>query len=220
MGTIVASVVLNRSAKTLYDETNHQWTAAELLDYLNLGITATVSNKPDWFTKCELITLVAGTLQSIPAAGTQVLDVIHTEAGGAIYHYSRDKRDHGLRTWHAASQTADILHWYSDDRDPTRFFVDPPASNGAKVMCRYSATPTRLTSASDTIPLPDIAEQALWAYVVACAHLKSTKRGDPSRGNFWLTVWANSIGARAQVQALFKSEPAEDTPESGRAAAA
>lgn len=220
MGTIAASVVLNRAAKTLYDETNHQWTAAELLDYLNVGITSTIAVKPDWFTKCELISLVAGTLQSIPAAGTQVLDVIHTAAGAAIFQKDRNARDHGLRTWHAASQTTDIMHWYYDDRDPTRFFVDPPASNGAQVMCRYSATPTRLTSASDTIPLPDIAENALWQYVVGSALLKTTKRGDPAKGAAWMTMWANAIGARVQIQGMFKPEPAEDTPEAARAEAA
>ena len=63
MGTIAASVILNRASQTLIDETGGTWSPSEMLGHLNAGISATVSRKPDTSTLTEYVTLVASPVQ-------------------------------------------------------------------------------------------------------------------------------------------------------------
>lgn len=217
MGTIQCKVILDRADKTLFDETNVHWSSAELLDYLNAGITATVANKPDAYTQRGNITLVSGTVQTVPAGGTQILDVLRNAAGRAITQKDRNSIDHSNETWHAQAETASILHWCYDDRDPESFLVFPPALAATTVYGRWSARPTRIAAETDTFPLPDIYESALHFWVVGMALLRTSKRGDMNKGQAWLTLWANSIGARNQIQSMFAPLPPEDTADSRRA---
>lgn len=216
MGTIQCKVILDRADKTLFDETNVHWSASELLDYFNAGINATVANKPDAYTQRGNITLVAGTVQTVPSGGTQIIDIIRNANNRSVTQKDRNALDHSSESWHGLSQTADILHWCYDDRDPESFLVYPPAINATTVYGRWSARPTRITAETDTFPLSDIYESALHFWTVGMALMRTSKRGDMMKGQAWLTLWVNAIGARAQVQQMFAPLPPEETADSRR----
>ena len=76
---IAASVVIDKAATTLYDETNIRWTEAELLSYLNEGILAVLAYKPDAYVVDAAVALVAGSRQTIPSTGVELLDVMRNE---------------------------------------------------------------------------------------------------------------------------------------------
>jgi hypothetical protein len=219
MGTILASLVIGQVEETLLDTTNKTWPAAYHLANLNKAITNTLAVKPDAYIVSGLITLQAGTDQVLPAGGIQPVEMIRTAAGAAIYRKDRSERDKSDRNWHAAAETADIVHWYPSEFAKNRFLVDPPASAGAQIYGRYCAVPTRLTSESDTIPIDDIYETALWAATIAHALLRSTKRGDVVKSQYFASIWAQAVGASAEKQREFFPLPPEETPTAKVAAA-
>lgn len=215
MGTIAASVILNRAAKTLLDETGVVWNPAELLDYLNAGITAIVAAKPDAFTVNAPFPLVAGTKQSIPASGIQILDVIRNlgaggaTPGGVIRQAERTALDHADPQWHTATGT-EVLHFMTDRRDPRVFYVYPARTSLPwSVELLYASHPPRISAPNEILPIDDLYESPLHAYVCGYAYAKNTKRQDVGKMNGYMTMFANSIGVKSQVQFAFAPTPAD-----------
>lgn len=214
MGTLAGSVILSRAQKTLLDETGVQWGPDELIDYLAAGINWIVLVKPDAYVKHEDMALAVGDLQQGPSGCVQVLDVDSNTTGETIRQIERNDLDHSKPNWRASSNRSTVIrHFMIDRRSPQRFYVEPPAAAGASVRVLYSATPPRYTNASTPLPVDDLYENPLHWFVVGMAYLKNSKRGDMNKGNAYMTMAANAIGAKAQVQAVFNPLPSETTPD-------
>lgn len=204
MGTIAASRILNRAAKTLLDETNVQWSPTELLDYLNAGIVAICAVKTDAFIKNAVVPCVAGSLQAIPTDGFQIVQIVHNGLGNTMYQVDRKFLDHNFRTtWHSGAQVEDITNWAVDPYDPRRYWVYPAASVVASVRMVYGAAPPPLTASSDIIPIDDVHESHLYAFVLAHCYAKNSKRGDMGKMNGYLNLFNSGIGAKIEIQQLF-----------------
>ena len=216
--TLTASVVINRAQKTLLDETNIIWGAAELLDYLNAGINAIVANKPDTSVATTTFTVTnASAKQTIPADGLQLLEVTRnlSSTGTAIRQIERNHLNHSNPTWSVTTTSAnspEIQHFMFDKRNPKVFYVYPqPVSGTNTIEIVYSQVPSRLTATTNNLPLDDIYENPLHNFVVAYAYAKNAKRGDLNKANAYFTLFANSIGARAQVQFAFSPVTPDET---------
>lgn len=210
---LAASVVIDRAEKTLLDDTNVLWSAAELLDYLNAGISAIVASKPDVSVTTGNITLTASTpKQSLPAGGIQLLDIIRNAASPytAIRQVERNHLNHIDPDW-ANTTGAVVKHYSYDKRNPKVFWVYPAPSSGISIEAVYAVQPTRLTSASDTIPIDDLYENALYLFVLALAYAKNAKRGDLFKAQAYFAAFSNSIGVR-QVQYSFSPVTPNETP--------
>lgn len=206
MGTIACSRILDRAAKTLLDETGVQWAPSELLDHLNSGINWIVTNKPDEGAVNASFQLAANeTKQTIPAAGFQFLDVVRnmgangSTIGRAIYACRRTDLDHANADWHTVSAAA-IQHFMHDTRDPRVFYVYPRPTSALYVQLVYAGVPATVGTAATTLPIADIYENPLHLWIVAHAYAKNSKRGDVSKWQAYLTMAANMIGAKTQVQ--------------------
>jgi hypothetical protein len=216
---LAASVVINRAAKTLLDETNVQWGAAELLDYLNAGISAIVASKPDTSVATTTFTVTnAVAKQTIPSDGLQLLEITRnlSSTGSAIRQIDRNHLNHSVPSWSVTStstNTPEIQHFMFDKRNPRIFYIYPqPVSGTNNIEIVYSQTPTRLTLASQNIPLDDIYENPLHHFVVAYAYAKNAKRGDLTKAGAYFGLFANSIGTRMQVQSIFSPSTPAETP--------
>lgn len=208
MGTIACSVIVNRAAKTLFDETNVRWPATELLDYFNAALTWLVLNKPDAYVQIGQITLAAGPLQTLPAGGTLVMNVLEnlgangTTVGKPIRQIERNELDHNNPDW--LTQTGDsVLHWTFDKRDPKHFYVFPQPVGTWYVRALWSATPPRVTNVGDALPVDDLYETPLSYFVIGYALLKNSKSGDAAKAGSYLAMASNLIGLKMQMQAAF-----------------
>lgn len=201
MGTILASAIIDRAEKTLLDESNVQWSAAELLDYLNAGVAAVVAVKPDVYVLNAAFTMAAGAKQVVPAGGLQVLDVVrNTSSKKAIRFIDRSFLDQMDPDWQATTGS-NVLHYTSDSRDPKTFYVYPgPAGGAAQVDLVYAAVPAAITSGT-AIPLDDIYQNALYNFILAHAYAKNAKRGDTAKYDSYMQRFYNEIGTRSPVQA-------------------
>lgn len=200
--TIAASVIIDRCEKTLLDDTNVLWSAAELLDYLNAAISALVTIKPDTYVLTASFTLTNATpKQTLPAGGLQLFEVTRniSPVTTSITQSERNHLNHINNAWPATAGTP--AHFMHDERNPKLFYIYPqPASGTNTVEIVYSALPTRLTAVGDTVPVDDIYENPLYYYVLALAYAKNAKRGDNIKMNNYLTLFSSSLGLRNQVQ--------------------
>ncbi|MBA4285466.1 MAG: hypothetical protein C0434_08045 [Xanthomonadaceae bacterium] len=212
MGTIAASVILNRAAKTLLDETGVTWQPSELLDYLRAGINAVFLFKQDCSTRNVPHALAAGSKQAIPQDGTQALDVVRNlgpagaTPGAAIRQVERETLDRDDPNWHTATGPQ-VLHVTFDKRDPRTFYVYPRPPGAWSVELVYAAHPQRIESASDVLPIDDLYETPLHAYVVAYAYFKNAKRGDVAKSQAYLGMFTQMIGAKSAAQFQFAPLP-------------
>lgn len=210
-----ASVVLNRAETTLFDDTNVRWSAAELLDYLNAAISAVMINKPDAYALTSNVPLVVGSSkQEIAAAALQLVDIHRVTNGGAMRQIQRNHLDHTNQDWHTTSGVP--KHFVLDPRNVRVFWVYPVPSVATSVEMTVYSTPTRLTAASDLIPFNDLYENPLYYYTVGMAYAKNTTRGDLAKATAYFTLFANSIGAKSQVQFALSPMPPGSTEGSER----
>lgn len=203
---LAASQVIDRVAKTLLDDTNVRWSAAELLDYLNAGITTIVNLKPDVYVVSGNMTPTANSArQTIPAGGVMLFSVNRTLINGAsLRQVDMNHLDNSVVGWRGATGTPEV--WCHDPRDRKVFYLYPLPTVTTSLDISYAAVPTRLVSAASTIPLDDSYETALYFYVLALTYAKNATRGDEQKSTGYLNVFNIIIGANTKVQ--FELSPA------------
>lgn len=204
MGTIACSVILNRAAKTLFDETgDRRWPVSELLDYLNAGVLAVIVAKPDAGAVSIPFELQAGSQQEIPEDFSQFLGLTHnlgvsgSTPGRAIRPIERAELDNSNPGWHTASGSA-VHHFVHDPRLPKVFWVFPRVTGWVELQGVQRPAP--VTDASYELPIDDLYEGAIYNWVMAHAYAKSTKSGDMVRSTGYMSLFASALGLKLQRQ--------------------
>jgi hypothetical protein len=245
--TIYAQSLIRRAVDTSQDNTSIRWPLREFVRYLNDGQREIVLYRPDAMSTNANITCVAGTKQSIPAAGTKLIEVLrnnpsNTTAGGrAVRLTNREILDAGSPSWHTLTGVAEILHYMYDPRDPKVFYVYPPATTAAKLDIVYSSNPTDIAIPADgaslpadatndntssastvvgTISVPDIYANALVDYMLYRAYSKDADyAGNAARAQAHYAVFANTLGI--EIKATLAVAPtSQSNPNVARAAQA
>lgn len=209
----------------LNDEEHTRWPALELALWINDAMKAVVAAKPSARSGTRVLTLGAGTLQSIPAAAGmpaphQLLDItrnIKSEgpprvAGRTVKVTSREQLDAADPYWHDTTRTrpaAEVRHFTFDEQDPLAFYVWPPNDGTGKVEALCAEVPTLVAlrgaedpaeSYVDVIDLPVLYDPALIDYVVFRAFSKDATQGDAGNGNAAYQRFATALGIKIQVE--------------------
>lgn len=212
MATITGKEIVDRAAIVLQDTTGVRWPQTdELLLWLNDGQREIVLRKPDASATNEVVALVQGTLQSIPATGIQLLDVIRNMGvggatpGRAITRIDREILDEQRPNWHSETASAETKHYMFDPRDPKHFFVYPPQhATPGKVTMVYAASPTDLADLETTtvITLDDIYSGVLLDYILYRAYSKDADLTPtaPQRAVSHYNAFLASLGAKGQIE--------------------
>lgn len=143
--TTVGTVI--RNAKLVLQEVTAagtRWKNEELIGWLNEFYQAAVQLKPDAYSVNAEMALAEGTRQQIPTDGLRLIDVMRNTVGDqmAVMVTTRRALDSTRRNWHSDPASLEVEQYVFDDLDPTRFYVYPPAKDGAKLEIIYSAVPT------------------------------------------------------------------------------
>lgn len=155
---MLSNVVINLARDALNDVAEVVWSDADLLSYLNDATLAIVNIRPDANSVIANVALAAGSLQTLPAGGRRLLDVMrNVTGGGAIQRTERAIIDALNPDWHGIESTTVRAYVY-DDRTPKYFWVFPaiPSGQTPSVELMYAAQPTVITNpAAENFPLDD-----------------------------------------------------------------
>jgi len=174
MATTVRSI-LNRAASLLNDEEFVRWEEAELLEWLNDG-QRVIARGPatDAYILRATIVAVAGTVQSLPADGIRLIDVIKNIAdGGAIHQSDYAIVDMLQSVWRAAAAGA-AENYFFDDRNPKQFEVYPPQAGGEVIEIVYNAQPADAVVTGNII-IDDMYADSLIDYIAYRGFSKDTE---------------------------------------------
>lgn len=206
MGTVTVQSILDRAVVILQDTTNIRWPLAELLPWVTDGTREIVIFKPSAYSKNESMLLAAGTKQTIPVNGIQVLDVTRnmgsngTTPGRAIRVTEREILDSNTPDWHSSTQSAVVKHITYEENDPKTFYVYPPSTGSTYAEVIYSAAPPAATL-NGTLAIDDIYQGAILDYVLYRAYQKDAEyAADPQRAAGHYNSFVTAIGGREKAE--------------------
>ena len=84
---------------------------------------------------------MAGTRQSLPPDGVQLLDVVRNLPGRAVRIVMREILDAQLPDWHSDAATTVVKHFCYSEQNLKTFYVYPPNTGTGTVELVYSAAP-------------------------------------------------------------------------------
>lgn len=182
MGTLTTQAVVTRVATLLQDTSNVRWPTAELVLWVSDAQREIASYKPDAFVKTQVVTLVAGSKQSLPSDGVTLIDVIRnmgttgTTPGRAPRLVSREILDAQLPTWHTDNPSAEVRHYVFDPANQKTFYVQPPqpSANQGSLEIVYSAAPSEVTLVGNLV-LDDTWINTITNYVMHRAYSKDAE---------------------------------------------
>lgn len=195
--------LLRRLDNLMLDADKVRWGEAERIDWFNDGASEIVLRRPSARAVTEALTLVSGTLQAGPVGTAQVMDVVRNISGDgtpgrAIRSTDRQALDDANPDWHAAAPGRTV-HFMVDERNPTAFYVYPPAVGGAKVEVLVSKPPPKATSKASTIDLRPEFINALVAWALYRCHIKDSEYSQAGVAAQHYQAFTDAIGAPAQA---------------------
>ena len=209
MGTIIANSVIEKAQTILQDTTGVRWPVAdELLGWLNDGQREVVIFKPNSHVKNVAVRLAAGTKQSLPADGVQLIDVVRNMGtdgntpGRAVRITMREVLDSQLPNWHTVTASTDSKHYVYSLLDPKNFYVYPPQPSGNQgyVEIVYASSPTNATL-NGPITLDDIYQNVLVDYILYRAYSKDAEyAADQNRAAIHQNAYIAALTGKAKVE--------------------
>jgi len=151
------------------DPVDYRYEDVTILDCVNRALRRMATLRPDLFVTTSELTCVAGVEQEVPNYG-RVVQVFGVKDAGAVVETIREHMDAYFPSWRAAA-AGTAVNWMRHSRNPSKFFVYPPASSGQVLDVEYSTvdavydTNTHIPLAAEYLPsLVDItAAEVEWA---------------------------------------------------------
>lgn len=167
MSTLTVGYIVNVVEKKALDEENDDFTQAELIGLYNLALRFIVSLVPRAYMITTNELLASGTLQSIPAAGLVLSNIIRNSGtdgetpGAAIREADLAAMNSLVPSWSTETAAATIDNFMRIPGMDAYFNVSPPSDGTGYVQMVYTATPPTTTYDADgdweddKIPLSD-----------------------------------------------------------------
>lgn len=209
---MLASDIISRAGILLHDTSNARWTTSELLKWISDGQRVIALVRPDSSAANTVLTLVAGTKQTLPTEAMRLLDVVRniTAAGApdrAVRMVERETLDAQDLFWHTRASTGKVANFTYDNRDPANFYVYPQATAGMKLEVIYSKAPTEVTTASQALELNDLYAEPLLNYVMFRAYSKDSEfAANQSIAQGYLTIFTTMLGIKTSKDFAFSPE--------------
>lgn len=202
MATLTVGSVVDRVARLLYDQTNIKWSRSELLEHINAAQRVVALASPTTGSTISVVQLVAGSRQVIPVNGWLLLDVIRNMGvngitpGRAVRVISRRLLESYNPNWQSTTPSSITQSYWFDPQDQTGYFVYPPSDGTGHLEINYSSAPDTLTSESQTMTLPDVADAAVINFVCFRALSKVSEFGNPQLAAGYLEAFNQLLGAK------------------------
>lgn len=205
---VQASQVISRVRKLLVDEeTSPRWTDAELLGHITDGQRAIASVNPGAASKTAVTPLVAGTKQTLPEDGTQLLTITRNmgvnglQPGRVLRVVRRDIMDDQNPMWHSVAPSPVAQNYIYDPQNPKTYFVYPPSNGNNQLELIYTYIPEEVTALSSNLALDASYLSALTDYVMFRAHQKDSDfAAGAETSNMYLKVFMTFLQGMEQSE--------------------
>lgn len=223
---VKARDIIHRCVDIIQDSTSVRWPIEELVRYLNDAQREVALYRPDAMVTNYTYTCTLGTKQTIDTAailGSKLIDVVRnntTSSKRSVRMVNREILDAQHPEWHEMTASAEIKHFMYDPRDPTVFYVYPPASTAAKLDIVYSKYPAEISDgggsygvwsdmpANAEISVPDIYSNVLQDYILYRAYSKDSEyAGNAQRAQAHYGAFANALGIEIQATVQVAPNP-------------
>jgi hypothetical protein len=150
-----------------------------MLPFLNEGLNYVAGLRPDALIFSDTITLIPGSKQSLLnfyPPGQRVMDV-YRSGTRVVRAIDRDVLDSANPSWHADTPSTVITNYVYDARDPTTFWVYPPAAAGATIDLAYvqQVVPVTSLTLDDDLQMADTYMPALISFVLSRLYGRETE---------------------------------------------
>jgi hypothetical protein len=210
--SLSAQSIIRRVVDTLQDTTSVRWPIPELVRYLNDGQREVILYRPDATIKNASLTCIAGPKQSLPADGAKLIDIIRNSGANSnnssVRLVAREILDTQIPNWYSLAGDDSAVHYTYDPRDPTVFYVYPPATTDTVLEVSYSAYPTDVTEPADgsdytdvtgNLDVPDMYGNVIIDYILYRAYTKDSEyAGNAQRAVSHYQAFANALGIEVQ----------------------
>jgi hypothetical protein len=219
---MIASDITSRARLLLNDIDATRWLDTELFKWISDAQKLVAMMRPDASVATFVMTLIAGTRQSIPSTGFRLLDIIRnvttvtgttpsdqvvTVPGRSVRIVDREVLDTQDPYWHTAPGSAEIKHFIYDNRSPTLFYVYPPATTAAKLEVVYSVAPTDVTAAGNILSISDIYQDVVLNYVMYRAYSKDAEyASNAALAGGYLNVVNQMLGIKTQKDVAYSPD--------------
>ncbi len=222
--TILASEIMDRARRIVQDETSVRWPLGELRLWINDALREIVLQKPTAHSKTVVLSMEAGTYQSLPVAYLSLLRVTRNLKTGdaqqrqglrAIRMVPREVLDTQHPDWHDPTVTLPskiVKHVVFDQADPKSFYVFPGNDGTGFIEAVVSATPAQIATQVDpenialyaiALDIDDIYANVILDYVLYRAYMKDSQyAGNAQRAAAHYQQFANALGLKVQVEAV------------------
>lgn len=217
---ITVQYIIDR-VRTILQDTNPvgggvRWKDTELIQWINDAQREIVVAKPSANPATEVLTLVAGSLQTLPAGSISLIKcvrnmnkgVANDMPGRSVYASDLDAFIAEYPNWHDATDSlyagedlSEVNVYFYDDNSPREFYVFPPNDGTGKLEVVYSKNPTDVSGANDPLTINDIYANQVVDYVLYRAYMKDAGNADTSnRAGRHYELFRESLGLRARAQ--------------------
>ncbi len=228
--TATGADVLGNAATILQDDDHVRWPLAELAGWINDGLRAIVLAKPSASSQTVVLSLVAGTLQSLTSADhLQLLRVTRNitaegpprVAGRAIRLVDRELLDTSAANWHDAIEVpfkTEVRQYTYDEAVPREFYVYPGNDGNGKVEAAVSTMPALLAASGDpdavasynaAIGLAEPYVVPLLDYVLFRAFSKDDVAGNAGQAATHYQAFATALGIKIQNARAYSPNTAQ-----------
>jgi hypothetical protein len=153
--TTDAKTIIDLAASALDDLLSVNWSAEELLSWLNLAQLEMVNLSPRTNIKTGGVKLVAGVKQTLPADGLLLLDIpfnrgaTNTTLGNTINAVSRTVMNRRIPNWTLAAASTSVQRYIYNTDAPKEFYIYPPQTSvPGYVEMEYAAIPVTIPNAN------------------------------------------------------------------------
>lgn len=217
-----ASELLDRITRDLNDINHVRWSEATLLDYLTAAQRMIVSLRPmaNAVTLSDHLLEGGNTLQHIPAGYYTLIDVVRNMGqdgftpGLPITVVERDTLDDANSNWHTETGSTVIDNYTYDERNPTSFYITPPASTETDVFVEIvvSKAPARVGAVTENVEIDDVFEEAIREYMMYLALSQNSDSAyDREKAKAHLQTFYLSLGEDLKARILTSPNEQEAT---------
>ncbi len=193
--------VLQRVTILLEDDAADIWDRDELVTWLNDAVLSLVNKKPDAYVKRSVVSLVAGTYQSLPDDGMMLIHVVRDmQTHKSITGLPLDILDDQNPSWRQPVLSSNVLHYTYSDKDPKHYEVYPSVVEGVQIEIDYGAVPENVSVDTDTIPIGKEYLNVLVDWVLYRAYSKDDESADLSKATMHLQAFMNALGLKVTTQ--------------------